>query len=215
MGGTGLSITKGVVSRVEPNFYAHSRMYLMSVQIDAPINPGNSGGPVSQDGKLIGVVMQGYSFSDGLGYMVPLQVIRHVMTDLKDGKHDGFPSLGITVQYLESPTHKQSLGLPTEQTGVIIAEITPGSAAEKHLQVGDVLVKIRDHDIADNATTAFMNGRRIHFSDHISSNQLHSKLPLTIWRDNQLQEIEVPLTTTTHDLLLVPYTSLKQGHAMR
>jgi S1-C subfamily serine protease len=116
-GGSGLSITKGVVSRVEPNRYAHSGLYLMAVQIDAPINPGNSGGPVSQDGKLIGVVMQGYQFSDGLGYMVPLQIIRHAMLDLQDGQHDGFPSLGIRYQYLESSSHKHALHLAESQTG--------------------------------------------------------------------------------------------------
>ena len=44
-GGDTLSVTKGVVSRIEHQQYAHSSEYMLSVQIDAAINPGNSGGP--------------------------------------------------------------------------------------------------------------------------------------------------------------------------
>ncbi|MGF3555330.1 MAG: S1C family serine protease, partial [Thermoplasmatota archaeon] len=46
MGGDTLSITKGVVSRIEHQPYVHSSISLLAGQIDAAINPGNSGGPV-------------------------------------------------------------------------------------------------------------------------------------------------------------------------
>jgi S1-C subfamily serine protease len=54
-----LSITEGVVSRIEHSNYAHSGAYLLTCQIDAPINAGNSGGPVIQDDKIVGVAFQG------------------------------------------------------------------------------------------------------------------------------------------------------------
>lgn len=44
-GGDNISVTMGVVSRVEPTQYAHSASQLLAIQIDAAINPGNSGGP--------------------------------------------------------------------------------------------------------------------------------------------------------------------------
>ncbi|GJP31178.1 hypothetical protein CLOM_g9838 [Closterium sp. NIES-68] len=44
-GGDNISITMGVVSRVEPTQYVHSAAHLLAIQIDAAINPGNSGGP--------------------------------------------------------------------------------------------------------------------------------------------------------------------------
>ncbi|CAI7771412.1 unnamed protein product [Closterium sp. NIES-54] len=44
-GGDNISISMGVVSRVEPTKYAHSGAHLLAIQIDAAINPGNSGGP--------------------------------------------------------------------------------------------------------------------------------------------------------------------------
>ena len=58
IGGKTLSITKGILSRVEQQVYAHAGAYLLAGQIDAAINPGNSGGPVIVDQQIVGVVMQ-------------------------------------------------------------------------------------------------------------------------------------------------------------
>ncbi len=57
-GGDKLSITEGVVSRVEHIKYAHSSAHLLTCQIDAAINAGNSGGPVIKGNKIVGVAFQ-------------------------------------------------------------------------------------------------------------------------------------------------------------
>ena len=58
-GGEGVSVTVGVVSRIEIQRYAHSGSNLLAIQIDAAINPGNSGGPVlDEEGRVIGVAFQ-------------------------------------------------------------------------------------------------------------------------------------------------------------
>jgi S1-C subfamily serine protease len=87
MGGKSLSITKGILSRVEQQIYAHAGAYLLAGQIDAAINPGNSGGPVIVDREIIGVVMQANSGgrSENLGYFVPPSIIAHVLADAEDG----------------------------------------------------------------------------------------------------------------------------------
>ncbi|MBI5063183.1 MAG: trypsin-like peptidase domain-containing protein, partial [Desulfatitalea sp.] len=60
IGGDRLSVTRGVVSRIDYRGYAHSGVDShLVVQIDAAINPGNSGGPVIQDSQLVGVAFQG------------------------------------------------------------------------------------------------------------------------------------------------------------
>jgi len=102
MGGDMLSITKGIISRVEHQPYVHSSSVFLASQIDAAINPGNSGGPVLINGKIVGVVMQGISSSQNIGYMVPIPVIRHFFDDLKDGTYDGYPSLGVGLQDMEN-----------------------------------------------------------------------------------------------------------------
>ncbi|NND46865.1 MAG: serine protease, partial [Woeseiaceae bacterium] len=58
IGGDRLSITEGIVSRIEMNPYVHSQRNLLAVQIDAAINAGNSGGPVVKDGEIVGIAFE-------------------------------------------------------------------------------------------------------------------------------------------------------------
>ncbi|KAE8686130.1 Protease Do-like 2 [Hibiscus syriacus] len=59
LGGDTISVTKGVVSRIEVTSYAHGSSDLLGIQIDAAINPGNSGGPAfNEQGECIGVAFQ-------------------------------------------------------------------------------------------------------------------------------------------------------------
>ena len=65
VGGECISITAGVVSRVEMTMYAQAEQELLSIQIDAAINPGNSGGPVVNDnGEVVGVAFQSLEGDD-------------------------------------------------------------------------------------------------------------------------------------------------------
>ncbi|PYJ37842.1 MAG: hypothetical protein DME84_06260 [Verrucomicrobia bacterium] len=62
IGGERMSVTTGIVSRVDFQLYSHSSIdQHLAIQISAQINPGNSGGPVMQDAKVVGVAFQGYS----------------------------------------------------------------------------------------------------------------------------------------------------------
>ena len=98
-GGEGVSVTVGVVSRIEIQRYAHSGANLLAVQIDAAINPGNSGGPaLNAEGDVIGVAFQNQLDSQNIGYVIPAPIIAHYLID--DAPSDprrpaGFPSLGI------------------------------------------------------------------------------------------------------------------------
>jgi hypothetical protein len=51
-GGDNISVSVGVVSRVEPQQYTHGATNLLAIQIDAAINPGNSGGPAVLDHQV-------------------------------------------------------------------------------------------------------------------------------------------------------------------
>ena len=66
-GGDNISVTKGVVSRVEPTQYVHGASQLMAIQIDAAINPGNSGGPAIMGNKVAGVAFQNLSGAENIG----------------------------------------------------------------------------------------------------------------------------------------------------
>jgi len=96
MGGTHISVTQGVVSRIQTDSYVHSGAdEHLVIQTDAAINPGNSGGPVILDSNVVGVAFQGMQKADNIGYMIPSTVIYHFLKDVNDGKYDGFGSLGV------------------------------------------------------------------------------------------------------------------------
>ena len=154
IGGKSLSITKGILSRVEQQIYAHAGAYLLAGQIDAAINPGNSGGPVIVDHEIVGVVMQANSGgrAENLGYFVPPSIIQHVLKDSSDGVNDGFPDLGFRTQALDSPAAKTAYGLKKGQDGVLVIKIFEGSPAAEVFMENDVILSIDDFDIAEDGT---------------------------------------------------------------
>src|SRR6478672_939778 len=99
IGGERMSVTTGIVSRIDFQLYTHSSIdQHLAIQISAQINPGNSGGPVMQNAKVVGVAFQGYSgdIAQGVAYMIPTPVIRRFLTDIKDNRYDKYVDLGLT-----------------------------------------------------------------------------------------------------------------------
>ena len=164
-GGNSLSITKGILSRVEHQFYAHGGTYLLAGQIDAAINPGNSGGPVIANQKIVGVVMQANSGgrAENLGYFVPPSVIKHVLKDAEDGVNDGFADLGFRTQSLESPAIKAAYGLKPNQSGVLVTKVFSGSPSSGVIKANDVIMKIDGFSIAEDKSIEFRKNMRTNF----------------------------------------------------
>jgi len=124
-GGDKISITEGVISRVEIIPYTESNKKLLAFQIDAAINPGNSGGPVVKDGKIVGIAMQAMLSSQNIGYMIPTSIIHHFLTDLADGSYHGFPILGVEYLGTENEALRQFYQLKNSQNGVLITHVVP------------------------------------------------------------------------------------------
>jgi len=188
MGGRQLSITKGVVSRIETGIYSHTQADShVIIQTDAAINPGNSGGPVLQDGKVVGVAFQGLQQADNIGYLIPTTVIRHFLTDIEDGTYDGFGSLGAdTFEGLHNPAYKKYLQVPPAVEGVVVTEVVRNSTAEGILKKGDVLTKIGDYTI-DNDGLIHIDGLRLDFSEAIDRKQIGETIDITFYRDGRPQ----------------------------
>ena len=204
LGGDTLSITKGVVSRIEHQNYAHSSCNLLAVQIDAAINPGNSGGPAIVDGRIVGVAMQSLRQADNIGYIVPVPVMEHFLKDIEDGRYDGIPSLGVALQNMENPDLKAKFKLPADRTGMLITQRTLGSPAHELLRNGDVLLSVADHPVAEDGTVEFRPRERTSVSYYIQQQQIGSELPLEVWRDGQVVALAVPLTRRINQEWLVP-----------
>ena len=120
------------------------------IQTDASMNPGNSGGPlVDLDGKLLGVntmILSQSGGSEGLGFAVPVEVIRHSYTALRARGNLTRPRLGIQPRNLTADLIA-GLGLKTRQ-GVLVEDVDPsGPAAAAGLAAGDVLVSLATEPI--------------------------------------------------------------------
>ncbi len=194
-GGDTLSITRGIVSRVEHVQYTHSSLQFLAGQIDAAINPGNSGGPViAQNGEVVGVAMQGRRDADNIGYLIPVPVIQHFLDDTKDGHYDGFPDPGIIVQDMENDDAKEKYKMG-DQTGVIVRYLLPSSTAKDIIQPEDILLSIDGHDIADDGTVEFRPMERTSFGYFVDLHQIGEDVKFTILRHGKTQKVVVPLTT--------------------
>ncbi|MEK7434257.1 MAG: trypsin-like peptidase domain-containing protein [Cyanobacteriota bacterium] len=193
-GGSKLSITKGVVSRLEITSYSHGRRNLLTVQIDAAINPGNSGGPVIKDKKIVGIAFQTYSNSQSLGYMVPIPIIKHFMDDIKDGKYDGFPKVGINSwSVTENPALRKYYKIDNVKGGILINKINYGSPAYGKIRKNDVLLKIDGQEIASDGTIEFNNDDRLWFTYLISAKQTNDKMEVELIRDGKKEIISLNL----------------------
>jgi S1-C subfamily serine protease len=192
-GGNSLSITRGILSRAEHQFYSHSGSFLLAGQIDAAINPGNSGGPVIVDRKIVGVVMQANigGNAENQGYFVPPSVIRHVLKDAKDKVHDGIPDLGFRTQKLESPAMKQAFALDPNEGGVLITKIFKDTAADGALQPNDVLLEIDGYGVANDGSIEVRKDMRTAYKYAIDQHHIGETVKLTVSRAGVVQDVEL------------------------
>lgn len=205
LGGDTISVTKGVVSRIEVTSYAHGAADLLGIQIDAAINPGNSGGPAFNDsGECIGIAFQVYRSADteNIGYVIPTTVVSHFLNDYdRNGKYTGFPCLGVLLQKLENPALRACLNV-TVNEGVLIRAVEPTSLAKEVLKKGDVIVSFDGVPVANEGTVPFRSTERIAFGFLISQKYTGDTAELGIIREGNKMNVITTLKPRVH---LVPY----------
>jgi S1-C subfamily serine protease len=204
IGGERLSVTEGVVSRIELTMYVQNERELLSLQIDAAINAGNSGGPVIMGRKLAGIAFQALDDAENIGYVIPVPVVEHFLRDVETPPYEGFPDLGLNVQYLESSAHRRFLGLPRSRRGVLVTQVHYGSSCWSVLRPGDVLLKVGREPIASDGTVKLGEESRVGF-EHVSSmRHVGEEISLQIYRDGK---------RLTRSVTLQPFESLVPGRA--
>src|SRR6184192_177592 len=197
IGGERMSVTTGIVSRIDFQLYTHSSIdQHLAVQISAQINPGNSGGPVMQNAKVVGVAFQGYSgdVAQGVAYMVPTPVINRFLKDVSDGRYDGYVDLGITYGKLQNPAQRKFLGLKDDDRGVLVETVVAAGPCAKILQPGDVLLSIDNHPIASDGNVE-LEGERVEMPEVVERKFKRDNVKFDIWRDKQSTGGSVQLDT--------------------
>lgn len=195
VGGDKLSVTRGIVSRIDFQTYAHSGIDShLTVQIDAAINPGNSGGPVMQGQSVVGVAFQGYggNVAQNVGYMIPTPVIRRFLKDIESGKYKGYMDLAITYFPLYGSAMRQALGLPANGHGVIISTVYAGGSADGYLQPNDVILAMDGHPIRNDGSVE-LEGNSLEMAEIIERKFQGQTVTLDILRDQHAMKIVVPL----------------------
>lgn len=203
MGGSSMSVTTGVVSRIEDSRYVHSRERFLAIQIDAAINPGSSGGPALNHHKIVGVVMQQIKNSQNIGYLIPTPIIKHFLKDVEDGHYDGFAELGFEIQKMRNPASRKRYGMDEEQTGVRIFDICTLSSASKVLQNGDILLSVDGHAVQNNGTVDIGHGIYSSFTYFTDQKQMGEGVELEILRNRDRKRVKLTLRDRASDLLLV------------
>jgi S1-C subfamily serine protease len=198
-GGEEISYTRGVVSRIELETYAHiSNRRLLTCQTDAAINPGNSGGPVIQDDKVVGVAFQGMAGLENSGFFIPTPVIEHFLKDIEDKSYDGFPFAGLRLMALQNPAYRSLLKLPDDDAGARVDNILPLPATEKALKFDDVILRIGDFPVASDGTILY-RGNRVSSALAFQWAQAGEAVPLKVWRDGKAMDISLPVGPYTGD----------------
>ncbi|MCF7674913.1 MAG: trypsin-like peptidase domain-containing protein [Akkermansiaceae bacterium] len=193
IGGDRLSVTRGVVSRIDFQAYSHSRADShLIIQIDAAINPGNSGGPVVQDDKVVGVAFQGLRQADNTGYIIPTPVIKRFLQDIEDGIYNEYVELGISEFPLFNPAMRQALNLPQDDTGVLVIKVTPTSSADGILKAGDILMAI-DGKPVDSAGMVTLDGENVRFHEIIERKFTGDQLAVRFLRDGGWNDVQITL----------------------
>ncbi len=197
VGGEEISITEGVVSRIEVQRYSHSQRHLLAVTVDAAINAGNSGGPVFGGGKVVGIAFQKLTGVDNIGEMVPPPIIRAFLDGIRANRRPQVPALGVITQNLENPLLRKQLGLAKDESGVMIIQVDHGSASHGILEVRDVLLSIDGHTIANNGTVRYDNRHRTRFDVTLTGRYVGDTLGMTILRGGVEHEVQVTLQPWT------------------
>lgn len=195
IGGDRISVTRGVVSRIDFRGYSHSGIdNHLAIQVDAAINPGNSGGPVLQNNQVVGVAFQGYSgdVAQNTGYMIPVPVIERFLKDVEDGDYDRYVDLATSFLNLLNPAQRRALDLPNDGIGVMVAQADAAGSGGGLLKTRDVLLSIDGHPIASDGFIE-IEGERVDLNEIIERKFAGDTVEIEVLRDGVRKDVTVTL----------------------
>ncbi len=200
-GGDSLSITKGIVSRIEFASY-NFPVSGLRIQIDAAINPGNSGGPAVADDKMIGLAFSTLNESQNIGYIIPNEEIELFLEGIAGGHYHGKPAMFDEYQTLENAALRPFLKIDKEVEGIIISRPF-NSDSSYPLKKWDIITKIGETPVDDQGLIKLRENIHINFNYMIQKVAKAGKVPLTVIRDGK--EIKIDLPVSSDRLLVMPW----------
>jgi serine protease Do len=144
----GPTVTAGIISSLNRNVQFENGI-LELVQTDAAINPGNSGGPlINTKGEVVAINTAKIPYGQGIGFAVPINTVKSILTDLVENGHVSRPWLGISTVKLNARI-ASFYRLPIIH-GALIVNVEPYSPADNAgLRRGDIIEEIDGNKIED------------------------------------------------------------------
>ncbi len=199
VGGRQMSVTEGIISRIEFTPYLYNTSGLR-IQVDAALNPGNSGGPAIAGNEIIGIATSRGRNTDNIGYLIPTEEIRMFLDDVKDGKYDGKPKLFGRLQTVENEALRARLNLPSETGGLMVKE--PINADKGYpLKKWDVITHVAGHPLDRRGSVRVKDDLKLSFRYLIPKHVKDGKIRLTILRDGKSQETDVPVPVESNRVI--------------
>ncbi|MES1908048.1 MAG: hypothetical protein MHM6MM_001057 [Cercozoa sp. M6MM] len=207
MGGTSLCLTRGVVSRVEMTQTAHSGNSSLAVQVDAAINFGNSGGALIKDGKLLGIVHQGFDQLQSHGEAIAMPVVTHFLRQsmrLMSESTERPVKCRLAVlgaaqaqPLLDDPKLRRFLQVPASHTGGVWLRRVPRQlkyAMDGEVKDDDVLLCIDGLPVRGDATVAVPEMESpVSLSYLCQQKEVGDTIDVTLWRPSEKRLIETQI----------------------
>lgn len=178
------TVTAGIISgkdRKELNITKSG--YWNLIQTDAAINPGNSGGPlINLKGEIIGINTLVDTRGPGIGYAIPIDMVKKIIPHLTKWGQVARSFLGVTVARIDEKTSMR-LQLKGMKGAIVVSTTKDGPAHKAGLLNGDIITEF--------------NGRPIHDDNDISWEAsiagIGQKVPMTIYRDHKFRNLTVTM----------------------
>ena len=191
------SMSQGIISGLDRTITVSSSSSLSGTtmeglfQTDAAINSGNSGGPLlNSKGQVIGIASAKATDGDGMGFAIPINVVKPIIAQIIENGYFERVYLGITAIGIEQQTSVSPEALEEyygSSTGIYIASVTKGGGADRAgMQDGDVILTV------DGTKVGTMNKMYSILVSYNSGDVVH----VTYLRNGQQYEADVVLMTS-------------------
>ncbi|MDR1509843.1 MAG: Do family serine endopeptidase [Synergistaceae bacterium] len=183
------TVTVGIISAKNRTLQAADINFQGFMQTDAAINPGNSGGPlINLRGEVVGINTAIVPYAQGIGFAVPVNMAKQIMSELIETGEVKRGWLGIVLQDL-TPGFAEAYKVPVEN-GVVIADVVSDSPADRAgLKRGDAIVAIDGKEMKKGQDVVL----------YIRNKFSGDTVSVDVYRDSRKQSVKVELGTLSDE----------------